>query len=255
MTKISILKRKKSAIFLNQRLIFFYIIRLNLSYKRSIGMAHIFPSLISADLLQLAKVIDHLEPHCAGFHLDVMDFHFVPNLTWGPPFINAIAQHITKRLQIHLMVDKPAQYFDRMALRPGDVVTVHYEALGYQELIITLNTIKQYGWVPSLAINPSTPLHELVSLLPYCSHIVLMSVNPGFSGQPFIKESFDRLKDLIALRAKYNASFAICLDGGINNTNFCALQKLGMDEAAIASAIFSTPDSINALQTIQHCNR
>ena len=224
-----------------------------LTKKERNSMAELFPSLISSQLLYLGNVITLLEPHCAGFHIDIMDFHFVPNLTWGPPFINAIAQQTEKPLQLHLMVDQPQRYFDCMTLRAGDTVIVHYEAMEPATLLEAFIAIKKRGWLPSIAINPSTPVSTIIQFLPYVQHVLLMSVNPGFSGQPFIPATIHRLKELIEIRLHHKASFTICLDGGITSDNFCTLQALGMDQAAIASAIFTTPDIVTTIKQLKTC--
>jgi ribulose-phosphate 3-epimerase len=213
-------------------------------------MIKLLPSLISAPLLELKTTINKLETYAYGFHLDLMDFHFVPNLTWGPAFVNAIAQETTRPLQVHLMVDQPQHYLDRLALRQKDVVSVHYESLPYAQLVQTLGIIKKNGWIPSLAINPTTAVATVEPLLPFIEHCLLMSVTPGFSGQAFIPESVQRLQEVVALRAKHHATFKICMDGGIGKNNIQKLAKLGMDQAAVASAIFNTTDSVEALREL-----
>ncbi len=212
-------------------------------------MTSLFPSLISAHLLNLREEIQLLEPYVAGFHIDIMDFHFVDNLTWGPAFINEIRTATSKQLFVHLMVDFPEKYLDRMHLTHNDIVSVHWESpsdIGIQKV---LEAIKLRNWIPSLALNPETSIKVLENIqIP--EHILLMSVNPGFSGQPFIREMLDKLKELTALRKQLSAPFTIALDGGITAENAKELVAAGADQLAVASAIFSDPDRVHAVHTL-----
>lgn len=213
-------------------------------------MATIFPSLISAHLLRLQEEIELLEPHVPGFHLDIMDFHFVDNLTWGPAFINEIRKATSKQLWVHLMVDYPEKYVDRMELSMNDIVSIHWESRrnqnqGLQDL---LDTIKARGWIPSLALKPDTSLWTLEDM--QVEHVLLMSVEPGFSGQEFIDEIFDKLKKLVELRKERSTPLTIALDGGINASNAAGLVSAGADQLAVASAIFDNPDRLKALKEL-----
>jgi ribulose-phosphate 3-epimerase len=215
-------------------------------------MLKVFPSLISANVLKLEQEIKLLEPHCAGFHLDVMDFHFVPNLTWGPVFINAIRKITHKQLHVHLMVDNPEKYLDVCLLQPGDIISVHPESRSAISLPALLYEIKIRGLIPSIALKPSTPLEAAITLQAPLEHILLMSVEPGFSGQPFISRIFSKLQALVQFRNAHNLKFAIAMDGGINQKNIKQLADTGVNQVAIASAIFSSYNQVQALQTLQH---
>ena len=210
----------------------------------------IFPSLISADLLNLKKEIAILEPYVAGYHLDVMDFHFVPNLTWGPAFVNAIRTATQKTLFIHLMVEYPENYFDRLHIHEGDIVAVHYESPSDYSIEELFRQISLRGWVPSIAINPQTPLDPVFFLKDSLKNVLLMSVEPGFSGQTFIPQVVDKLKALATWRHQHELSFTISMDGGIDQSNCKNLINFGVDQLAIASAIFSHSDRILAIQNI-----
>lgn len=211
-------------------------------------MAALFPSLISANLLNLETEIHALDPYVSGYHLDVMDFHFVPNLTWGPSFINAIRTATKKPLFIHLMVEYPEKYFDRLKLHENDIVAIHYESPSLYTPKQLLELISSYGWTASLAINPSTSLDPVFSLKDYLSNVLLMSVEPGFSGQSFIPHTFEKLATLSNWRKEQNLSFTISVDGGINESNFSELVTLGVDQLAVASAIFNQADRIAAIR-------
>lgn len=208
----------------------------------------IFPSLISADLLNLESTIKKLEPHCDGFHIDVMDNHFVPNLTWGPQFIKAISQIVTKPLFIHLMVENPEQFLDTLHLKKDDTVAFHIENV--KNIKETIKRIRENKWHASLAIKPNSALEQLWPYLDMVSSVLLMSVNPGFSGQAFLPESLPRLEQLAEYRKQKEMNFTIVMDGGINQNNIGQLAKNGCDEIGVAAAIFDTPDPIAALEQL-----
>lgn len=205
----------------------------------------IYPSLISGDLLNLEQQIKSLEPHCAGFHLDVMDFHFVPNLTWGPDFINAIRAVTQQQVWVDLLVDQPLPYLERLKLRSGDIVSIHYESMYDTNIFYQLH-IK--GWKASLALDPKTPIEVIIPFLDVIDHVLLMSVVPGFSGQEFVYESVEKLKKLHLLREEHEAEFTIGMDGGLNATTLPLVLPYGIDTVAIASGIFSAKNPLEALK-------
>lgn len=208
----------------------------------------IFPSLISADVLNLQKVITLLEPHCDGFHIDVMDYHFVPNLTWGPHVINAIARATTKPLVVHLMIEQPDRFIHLLTLRPHDTISFHIEST--KKISETINSIKEMNLGVSIAIKPKTPLEQLYSYVGTVDQILLMSVEPGFSGQRFLPDSIERLKQLTAYRKEKNLPFTISMDGGITQENIDILARNGCNQVGVASAIFDTSDPIQALKAL-----
>lgn len=207
----------------------------------------IYPSLIAAKTLNLEKTITDLEPWCAGFHLDIMDFHFVDNLTCGPSWVNNIRKTTNKQLWVHLMVDEPHKYFDRLNLQPQDIVSIHLENINPSAL---LAEIRSRGWLASLALNPATPLDNAISLLPHIDQLVLMSVNPGFSGQEFMPETFAKLEQVTHLRKTKNYNFTIGIDGGINEKNIKELIKLGAHDFVMGHAIFGHEDPVKILKKL-----
>lgn len=211
----------------------------------------IYPSLISADLLNLKSVIAQLDPHCDGYHLDVMDNHFVPNLTWGPDFINRIRQTTSKQLDIHLMVDNPQAWLSTLTLNTHDMITFHIEATQKPEdvegLISAIHTAKLNA---GIALNPATPIEQLYPHLINLDHVLLMSVNPGFSGQAFIPDVISKIKPLVNQRSTSSKYFSIGMDGGISLSNIATLAQHGVDYACAASAIFSARNSIEALKSL-----
>lgn len=212
-------------------------------------MAVIFPSLISADLMRLGEEIALLESHVGGFHIDVMDFQFVPNLTWGFAFIKAMRVATKKRLNIHLMVEYPENYLEHLHLNKEDIVSIHAECKTNQSLGAILTTIEAHGWIASLALSPATPI-TILKEFPALKHVLLMTVEPGFSGQKLIPPMLDKLTTLAHFRRENNRSFTIGVDGGVTAENCSELVHRGADQLSIASAIFSNPDRIDAITKI-----
>ncbi len=206
-------------------------------------MAQIFPSLIAANVLCLKKVISACDPYVAGYHIDVMDFHFVPNLTWGPDMINAIDQATNKPLMVHLMVDYPEKYLDRFHLSPETIISIHAESPTKSSISDVLCTIKAHGWTPSIALNPETPISILDTIDTQVNHAILMSVNPGFSGQEFMPIVYEKIKDFLNQEQDYT----IAIDGGINSHNAHQLLEQGANQLAIGSAIFAAKDPLKEL--------
>lgn len=211
----------------------------------------IYPSLISADLLNLGNIIKTIDEHCDGYHLDVMDNHFVPNLTWGPDFINRIAQATSKQLDIHLMVDNPQAWLARLQLRPHDMITFHFEAMHQSESTTQfLFDIRKAQLNAGIAINPATPVEKVFTHLKDLDHVLLMSVNPGFSGQSFIPDVVTKIQPLVAQRKQMQASALIGMDGGITINNINQLARDGIDYICAASAIFAQNDYVQALNNL-----
>jgi ribulose-phosphate 3-epimerase len=209
----------------------------------------IYPSLISADLLDLAHIIKTLDSYCDGYHIDVMDNHFVPNLTWGYAFIDAIKKVTTNPLDIHLMIDNPNTFIKNITVRPKDTLTFHIESTSNPQH--TIDLIKEKNCKTGIAIKPKTPLELIFDSLGNINQVTIMSVEPGFSGQQFLPESIARLKILNAYRIEHNLSFAIAMDGGINTKNIATLSQNGLDICAAASAIFHNNDYIAAINALK----
>ena len=211
----------------------------------------IYPSLISSDLLKLNETLALFDSYCDGYHIDVMDFHFVPNLTWGPQFVNSFVKATTQPLHVHLMVDNPFQWIDILDLSPIDSFMFHFEAIqNSNECAKLIENIKKKKWQVGIVINPETPVEELYSFLPSLDNILLMSVNPGFSGQPFMSSVIDKIQPLLDQRTKLKTKFDIGIDGGVDKENIALLGRKGIDFVGVASAIFSQKDPIDALQRL-----
>ena len=220
----------------------------------------IYPSLISADILCLREVIKKFDQHCDGYHIDVMDDHFVPNLTWGPAFVSAIRKATSLPIHLHLMVDNPEKWVDRVALKKDDVFVFH-SAGGNTAKSRNTNEgriIPREVWkeIPTLdckigiAFNPKTPVDDIFPVLEKVEHVLLMSVEPGFSGQKFMPEVLKKVAPLVEFREKNNLSFSIGMDGGVGKENIGMLAKEGVDVVGVASAIFSQKYPIDALEEL-----
>lgn len=212
-------------------------------------MAHIYPSLMAADQLNLGKVIDLLQPYCEGFHLDILDNHFAPNITWGADTVNAIAKKVGKNVWIHLMIEDPKAFYAHLFLSEGSLVSFHIESeIDVFEFIKRIREKKQRV---GIAISPKTALREVVPFLNVVDQVLVMSVEPGFSGQSFLPEVIEKVDELAAHRTNHALPFFIGMDGGINKTNIGMLAAKGVNDFAIAGGIFKEHDPVKALQELQ----
>ncbi|MFH1831385.1 MAG: ribulose-phosphate 3-epimerase [bacterium] len=215
----------------------------------------IYPSLISSNVLELKHTITLLDEHCDGYHLDVMDDHFVPNLTWGPVFINAIAATTGLPVQVHLMVDNPVLWIDRLKLTSRDTFIFHIESvkdsLAAKDII---EKVREKDMNVGIALNPKTSVDAIKDIVPLVDKVLVMSVEPGFSGQAFIPEVMHKVEQLCAMRDLQRLSFLICMDGGVGYNNITQLAEAGVDIVAVASAIFSRKDIVCALKDLYSSN-
>jgi ribulose-phosphate 3-epimerase len=219
--------------------------------------ALIFPSLLAADFANLASDIARLEA-CGidGWHVDVMDGHFVPNITMGPAWVEAIKRSTQKFLDIHLMIYNPYQYIEKFVRAGADRITFHLEAT--EDIDETLDFIHACGKQAGLAINPETSLGLLEPYLAKIDCALIMSVNPGFGGQTFIEESLDKVKDLHEMRQKYQLKqvlnpknpLHIAIDGGINDTWGPIAHQAGANTLISGSYLFKNKDLKNALMRL-----
>lgn len=208
-------------------------------------MHEIWPSLISADLLNLQATMDQLSDHCHGWHLDIMDNHFVPNLTWGAQFINAIGQHSNKPLWVHLMIDDPLGFLDTIHISQASYIAFHIETkANIAELI---KRIRAKGWRPSIAVNPETPIDRIFPFLALLDQVLIMSVHPGFSGQAFIPAVLEKIGPLKQECHNHDIDIPIAIDGGINRENIVLIAHTGITQCAIASGIFNFSHPVKEL--------
>jgi ribulose-phosphate 3-epimerase len=215
-------------------------------------MAAIYPSLMNANLLNLELDIAALNPHVPGYHIDIMDNHFVPNMAFDFDTIHAIARITKKQLWIHAMVDNPTAIIDQLQLPENTIYSFHIESKFEKKEVFKKLTEK--NWLPSIAIKPKTNVAQLLQILDHNIYQVLvMSVEPGFAGQQFIPDSIAKLDELTAFRAKHNLDFMIGIDGGINCSNIANVVQYGADQIAAASAIFNNPDRVAAYSALKKC--
>lgn len=209
-----------------------------------VTMALLAPSILNADLSNLAQQIRLVEMAGADWiHCDVMDGHFVPNLTFGPVMVKA-AKRVTKLpLDVHLMIENPDKYLEEFAEAGADTITVHQEAVVH--LNRTVNKIKELGIKAGVAINPATPVDTLYDIAEYVDLVLVMSVNPGFGGQSFIPGALRKIKEAAELRAKFQADFLIEVDGGLDKITTPEVLKAGCDVFVTGSSIFKS-DNVTA---------
>jgi len=202
---------------------------------------YIAPSLLSADFLRLEREIRDIEDAGADIlHIDVMDGHFVPNMTFGPFIVRQIKSVAKVPLDVHLMIESPQRWIRTYIEAGADFLTVHYESDPH--LNRTVDEIKKMGSKAGVSINPSTHPVLLEYVLEYVDLVLVMSVNPGFGGQEFIEKSIDKVEWLNNFRDKYKLNYLIEVDGGVNEDNVGRLSKAGVDIFVAGSAIFSKSD-------------
>lgn len=208
------------------------------------------PSLLAADFANLQRDIELVNRSEAGwFHLDVMDGVFVPNISFGMPIIKAIAEHAKKTLDVHLMIVDPDRYIKTFADLGANNLTVHYEACNH--LHRTLQSIKSEGMLAGVALNPHTSVNLLEDTIQDIDLVCLMSVNPGFGGQSFIENTYQKVRDLKALIKKKNAKTLIEIDGGVNSGNAAKLIEAGADVLVAGSFVFKSDDPTATIQDLK----
>ncbi len=200
-------------------------------------MAELSASILAADLLNLERDIrTAIGAGVNWIHLDVMDGHFVPNLTMGIPFGDAIKKKFDVNIESHMMVENPDMYLDRYCSF-SKLVTIHYEAPVQTKRV--LKEIERRGSMPGLSVNPKTPVSSIEALLPSVKYVLVMTVEPGFSGQSMIEEAAQKIPLLADYRTQNGLDYLIGVDGGIKRDNISMIASLGPDVIISASAIFS----------------
>jgi len=210
------------------------------------------PSLLSADFSQLGNAIRAIENGGAGIaHVDVMDGHFVPNLTIGPPVIRSLRKITRLILDVHLMIENPDHSVDDYIDAGADMISVHVETT--RHLHRTISRISDAGIRAGAALNPATPISILDDVLPWVDFVLLMSVNPGFGGQKFIPASIQKVRRLAHEIEKRGLNVDIEVDGGVTLDNIAELSRAGVNIAVAGSAVFQSDNPIETIQKMLQC--
>ena len=213
-------------------------------------MTKIAPSILSANFAKLGEEIKEVELAGADYiHVDVMDGHFVPNITIGPLIVEAIKPVTNLPLDVHLMIENPDQNIRIFAEKGASIITVHQEACPH--LHRTIQLIKDMNVKAGVVINPATPIEMIKEILPYVDLVLIMTVNPGFGGQSFIHEMIPKIKAISELKEKNNYHYEIEVDGGVNIETAKLCTDVGADVLVAGSAIFNQKDRKKAIEDLR----
>jgi ribulose-phosphate 3-epimerase len=210
----------------------------------------IAPSVLAADFGNLQRDLEMINKSEADwFHIDIMDGVFVPNISYGMPVLKAIAKHAKKTIDVHLMIVDPDRYIKEFASLGSDILTVHYEACTH--LHRTIQAIKAEGMKAGVAINPHTNVDLLKDVIKDIDLVLVMSVNPGFGGQSFIENTYNKVKQLKKIIEDAGAQTLIEVDGGVTNKNAAQLTKAGADVLVAGSYVFKTQDQLETIKGLK----
>ncbi|MGI8567001.1 MAG: ribulose-phosphate 3-epimerase [Pyrinomonadaceae bacterium] len=212
-------------------------------------MVEIAPSILSADFMRLGEAIETIERGGASIvHVDVMDGHYVPNITIGLPVVRSLARATRLPLDTHLMIEEPGRYAEQFVEAGARMVSVHVEIDAH--LHRTLTALKSKGAQAGIAINPATPLGALEEALPFADFVLLMSVNPGFGGQQFISTSLDKVRRLRRMIEERGLKTRIEIDGGIDKHNIGEVVAAGAEIIVAGTAVFGASDPAQAVRDL-----
>lgn len=215
-------------------------------------MSHLVaPSVLSADFGNLQRDIEMINRSQADwFHIDIMDGVFVPNISFGFPVMKTIQQHAAKIMDVHLMIVQPERYFADFKAVGADILTIHYEASTH--LHRSLAAIRELGMKAGVALNPHTSVKLLEDVITDIDVVILMSVNPGFGGQKFIENTYQKITDLKEMILRKNASTLIEIDGGVSEQNAARLVGTGADVLVAGNSVFTAADPVQAIERLKN---
>ena len=200
-------------------------------------MKHIAPSILSSDLSNICKQVNAIEETgCKYLHIDVMDGHFVPNITFGPPYIKSLRKYSNMVFDVHLMIENPEKYIDGFSEAGADIITIHQETSPHLHRLI--QQIKNNNKMAGVSINPATPVDSLKNIIDEIDLLLIMTVNPGFGGQKFIKTMEKKIIEASELIKGSSKNVFLEIDGGINKKNIKNLKKYDVDIYVSGSAVF-----------------
>ncbi len=210
----------------------------------------IAPSILAANFASLADEIRAVERGGASIlHVDVMDGHFVPNITIGVPVVASLRKATNLLLDVHLMIERPERYIEAFAEAGADMISVHQEATPHLDRV--LDCIRERSVEAAAVINPATPVAALSEVLGKLDYVLVMSVNPGFGGQTFLPNALEKIRQLKELRVRYNYRFRIEVDGGLGPKNVADTVRAGAEIIVAGTSIFHTPDPAEAVRRMR----
>ncbi|MFC3524994.1 ribulose-phosphate 3-epimerase [Marinococcus halophilus] len=213
-------------------------------------MIKVAPSILSADFAELGREVKEIDEAGADYiHIDVMDGHFVPNITFGLPVIEAIRPYSDKPFDVHLMIEKPESYIEDFARAGADIISVHVEACPHVHR--TIQQIKEAGCRAGVVLNPATPVEMITHILPDVDLVLLMTVNPGFGGQAFIPNVLDKIRAVKKAADIVNPELEIEVDGGVSRETAKDCLEAGANVLVSGSALFKQTDKAKAIEELK----
>lgn len=215
------------------------------------GTIEILPSILAADFAGLGEAVAAVERGGARIlHVDVMDGHFVPNISIGVPVVASLRKATRLKLDVHLMISEPDRYVEAFAAAGADMISVHQEAAPHLDRV--LNVIREHGCRAGAVVNPATPVSTLGDVLGVVDFVLVMSVNPGFGGQSFIPNALNKIRQLSEMRERGGYNFAIEVDGGVGPANAADLARAGAEWLVAGTSVFAAADPAAAVRNLQN---